>query len=298
MVNVKQFVCPSARAQAALAHARYGRSVLPVYWFRSGRCGCGRVDCHSPAKHPIPELVPRGVKHATTSRIVIRAWWQHAPFANPAIATGDVSGIVVLDIDGDRAGFESIHQLEHEHGTLPLTPRVRTASGEHLYFAYPGTHLKNSAGKLGPGLDIRCCGGYVVAAGAVHKTGHTYAWVEGCRPDQVALAKPPNWLVQQLTTQPPRPRIVPPTSPRAYATAALASEERELLSASAGQRNTRLNLAAFRLARFVATEALARGDVEAVLLDVAARLGISQREAEATIASGLRAGMNRTSSVG
>ncbi len=60
-----------------------------------------------------------------------------------------------------------------------------------------------------------------------------------------------------------------------------------------GQRNTRLNLAAFRLARFVATEALARGDVEAVLLDVAARLGIPQREAEATINSGLRAGVTR-----
>ncbi len=93
---------------------------------------------------------------------------------------------------------------------------------------------------------------------------------------------------------PTRPRIVAPTSPRSYAAAALASEERELLSAPIGQRNTRLNLAAFRLARFVATEALARGDVEAVLLEVATRLGVPQREAEATINSGLRAGLNRT----
>jgi hypothetical protein len=239
--------------------------------------------------------VPRGVKHATTSRIVIEAWWQYAPLANPAIATGELSGIVVLDIDGDRGGFDSLAQLEREFEPLPTGPRVRTASGEHLYFAYPGTHLKNTAGKLGPGLDIRCCGGYVVAAGAVHKTGHTYAWIDGYRPHQVALTRPPQWLLDQLTTPTPRPRIVQPSSPRSYASAALASEERDLLATPVGQRNTRLNLAAFRLARFVATEALARGDVEAVLGDVAARLGIRQHEAEASINSGLRAGMNRTS---
>src|SRR5919202_2418732 len=72
---------------AALAHARHGRAVLPVYWSTSGRCACGRADCHSPAKHPIPDLVPRGVRQATTSRVVIRAWWAHAPLANPILAT-------------------------------------------------------------------------------------------------------------------------------------------------------------------------------------------------------------------
>jgi hypothetical protein len=78
------------RLQSALAHARHGRSILPVYWAVDGRCGCNRPDCTSPAKHPIPTLAPRGVKHATTSHVVIRAWWLHSPLANPAIATGDV----------------------------------------------------------------------------------------------------------------------------------------------------------------------------------------------------------------
>src|SRR2546430_834394 len=65
------------RLQAALAHARHRQAVLPVYWATGGRCACGRAECHSPAKHPIPELVPRGVRHATTSRFVIRAWWAY-----------------------------------------------------------------------------------------------------------------------------------------------------------------------------------------------------------------------------
>src|SRR6266852_1035848 len=101
----------NSRLQAALAHARHGRAVLPVYWSTGGRCACGRADCPSPAKHPIPELAPRGVKHATPSRVVIRAWWEHAPLANPALATG----VVVLDIAGDHAGFDSLRDLQRQH---------------------------------------------------------------------------------------------------------------------------------------------------------------------------------------
>ena len=282
------------RLQAALAHARHGRAVLPVYWTNGGRCACGRADCPSPGKHPIPELVPRGVKQATTSRVVIRAWWAYAPLANPALATGEISGVAVLDVDGDHGGFDSLDQLEQQNGTLPQTQRVRTGAGEHLYFIYPRIHLKNTAGKLGPGLDVRCCGGYVVTVGAVHLSGHVYSWQEGYRPDQVSMAALPGWLLKRLTTPDPRPCLPRRSTGRSYAAAALASEEQQLLSTPVGQRNTRLNLAAFRLARFVACEALAHGDVEAVLFDVAARLGIPPHEARATISSGLRAGLTRS----
>lgn len=281
------------RLQAALAHARHGRAVLPVYWSTGGRCACGRPACHSPAKHPVPELVPRGVKQATTSRVVIRAWWAYAPLANPALATGEASGVVVIDVDGDHGGFDSLHQLEHIHGPIARTQRVRTGSGEHLYFAYPGIHLKNTAGKLGAGLDVRCCGGYAVTVGAAHRSGRAYSWQDGCRPDQVPLASLPAWLVERVTMAHPRPPLTPRTPHRGYAAAALASEEQQLLQTPVGQRNTRLNIAAFRLGRFIATQALAHGDVEAVLFDAAARLGIPPHEARATIASGLRAGVTR-----
>jgi hypothetical protein len=277
---------PNPRLQAALAQARRGRSVLPVYWAIDGRCACARPDCGSPAKHPIPALAPRGVKHATTSDVVIRAWWWHSPLANPAIATGDVSGITILDVDGDKGGFTSLASLERTHGPLPHTLLVRTASGEHVYFAYPGVHLKNTAGQLGPGLDLRCCGGYAVAVGAIHRTGHVYAWKDGHRPGQAPIARIPTWLLPHHHASTPQPH--------GYVSAALAAEERELLNTPPGQRNTRLNLAAFRLARFIASGALARADVENVLVDAAQRLGLSEREANATIASGLRAGMTRS----
>jgi hypothetical protein len=73
--------------------------------------------------------------------------------ANPALATGEPSGIVALDVDGDHGGFDALLQLEQHNAPLPPTQRVRTGSGEHLYFRYPQVHLKNTAGMLGPGLD-------------------------------------------------------------------------------------------------------------------------------------------------
>ncbi len=278
------------RLLAALAHARLGRSVLPVHSAFAGQCTCRRADCPSSGKHPISVLAPRGVKHATTSVVVIRAWWWHSPWANPAIATGDVSGISVLDVDGDKGGYESLATLERAAGPLPHTQRVQTASGEHLYFSYPGAHLRNTAGVLGPGLDVRCCGGYVVAVGAVHWTGVPYLWKQGCAPAHAAVAALPSWLLERLL---PRPRVSSLRASSGYAEAVLASELKDLLGTTQGQRNTRLNLAAFRLARFVGSGALTRASVEEVLGNAAGEIGLSEREATATIHSGLRAGLAR-----
>ena len=115
------------------------------------------------------------------------------------LATGAASDLTVLDIDGDKGGYETLATLEREHEPLPHTQRVRTAHGEHVYLKYPGIHLKNTSGKLGAGLDIRCCGGYVVAPGAVHQSGHLYHWLGGHDPGQVPVGDVPEWLVAALT---------------------------------------------------------------------------------------------------
>jgi hypothetical protein len=64
------------------------------------------------------------------------------------VATGVDSHIFVLDVDGDHGGFESLAALEGKHEPLPRTQRVITSSGEHVYFSFPGVHLKNTVGKL------------------------------------------------------------------------------------------------------------------------------------------------------
>ena len=253
------------RLQAALAHARHGRAVLPVYWSIGGRCACGRADCPSPAKHPIPELAPRGVKHATTSRVVIRAWWAHAPLANPALATGEASGVVVLDIDGDHDGFTSLRELLHVHGEIPRTQKVRTGAGEHLYFTYPGAHLKNTAGNLGPGLDVRCCGD--TSSRLVPCTAPARSMPGRMAP--VRTRSP--WPACRHGCSSDSPHRIPDHHSSHVHRIVATPRRRSLRKNNSSCRprsasaNTRLNLAAFRLGRFIATEALAHGDVEAVL---------------------------------
>ena len=66
--------------------------------------------------------------------------------------------------------------------SLPDTAMVRTGSaGWHLYFTYQG-ELKNSAGKLGTGIDTRGTNGYVVAPPSLHASGNYYAWVNQLPP--------------------------------------------------------------------------------------------------------------------
>ncbi|MHB8481618.1 MAG: bifunctional DNA primase/polymerase [Nitrospiria bacterium] len=94
---------------------------------------------------------------------------------NFGIRTGPISGVAVLDVDPKTGGDESLEKLSLD---LNGVPTVRTGSGgRHFYFAYPSEGLKNSAGKLGRGLDIRAEGGQVVAPPSIHPdTGKPYVW--------------------------------------------------------------------------------------------------------------------------
>ena len=87
------------------------------------------------------------------------------------------------------SGEESLRALEKRHGTLPVTVVVGTARGRHLYFRYGGDVIPNSAAKLGPGLDVRGDGGYVVGAQSDHASGHRYEYAEGLSPKTVSIAR-------------------------------------------------------------------------------------------------------------
>ena len=53
--------------------------------------------CRARDKRPATE---RGLKDATTDKDVIRRWWGERSDYNLAIATGSVSQVFVVDIDG------------------------------------------------------------------------------------------------------------------------------------------------------------------------------------------------------
>lgn len=133
----------------------------------------------------------RGCKDATVNPDIIQRWWESNPDYNIAISTGEASYVFVLDVDGLDAEAE-LRKLECQYGALPPTVEVITPRGRHLYFEWPGRAVRNSAGKVGPGLDVRGEGGYVLAPPSVHPSGRRYAWsVDSV--DTPAAA--PEWLV-------------------------------------------------------------------------------------------------------
>lgn len=131
---------------------------------------------------------------ATCNTQMLNGWFDNYPDANIGIACGKRSGIIVLDVDAGHGGYESLTQLTDKHGKLPETPVSKTGSGgEHIFFKHPGIEIRNSAGKLGQGLDIRSDGGYVVAPPSLHPNGNPYEWVV-----ETDLADMPAWMVELL----------------------------------------------------------------------------------------------------
>jgi hypothetical protein len=241
--------------------------------------------------------------------------------ANLAVACGP-SGLLVLDLDvakgpdpgatdgaapgsvagaapdrGPDSGVAALRALA-DGRPIPGTFTVATPSGGlHLYFRAPqGIALRNTAGRLGPLIDTRSRGGYVVAPGSVLPSG----------PYRIASDAPvadlPGWLLRALVAltrpQPPSapiPTIRPAddTGFAAYAAAALRNEADRVRSARNGTRNDTLNRAAFALGRLVGAGVLDPRLAETELLNAGTGAGLPAREAAATLASGLKAGAER-----
>lgn len=99
----------------------------------------------------------------------VEDWWTRWPNANIGIVTGAVSGIVVVDVDGQNG-------LGWMKANMPVTGvYVETSKGWHGYFKHPGGKISNRAG-LAPEVDLRADGGYVVAPPSVHPSGKVYKW--------------------------------------------------------------------------------------------------------------------------
>lgn len=179
---------------AALAHAAAGRPVFP---------------CDS-RKRPLIDAWPQ---RATTDPEQIAAWWAQWPTAYIGMPTGRASGVVVLDVDvkGGRDGEATLAELRSRlGGTLPDTVETLTPSGgRHIWFRYPlHSEIRNSAGKLGAGLDIRGAGGYVILPGS-GVNGRRYEWEGSSDPEEgAALAHLPPWL-HRVLTEPERAQEAP-----------------------------------------------------------------------------------------
>lgn len=177
-----------------------------------------------------------GFKDATSDPNRWTTLWVESRGAGVGIQTGAESGIVVLDIDPDKGGRDSLAALVERQAPLPTTVETCTGGGgTHLYFKHRGSPIRNSAGQLGPGLDVRGDGGYVVAPPSPHASGTPYTWKEGRSPGEIAVAEMPEWLAARLEVN-----AAPPASPDTGAESECIPE---------GERNSRLTSIAGSLRR-------------------------------------------------
>jgi predicted P-loop ATPase len=149
-------------------------------------CTCSEgAACKSVGKHPACywSALGKGERRHTEGK----------PYG---IATGSRSGVFVVDTD-IKPGINGDMALT-SLGNLPTTRTVRSGSGGHHYYLNlpEGFNVRCSAGIVGPGIDIRGEGGFVVGPGSPHKSGGTYELVV-----DAPVADAPEWLLSILRAQ-------------------------------------------------------------------------------------------------
>ncbi|HXM57690.1 MAG TPA: bifunctional DNA primase/polymerase, partial [Candidatus Dormibacteraeota bacterium] len=291
-MNPARPVAASALRRAALLYAVRGWRVLPLWWPADDGCACGLPGCDDAGKHPIGALVPRGLHDATRQLAALREWWSSFPNANVGIRTGAESGLVVLDVDGS-SGRLTLRALVAAH--TPIDARwARTGGGWHAYFAHPGVAVPSSAGRVGPGLDVRGDGGYVIAPPSLHGSRRLYRWIghdASPFPLDSLPAMPPWLLALALPDDAPTQHVHLRTGKAAaYAAAAAERETIEVAGAPPGQRNHRLNRAAFKLGQLVGAGLLEEAAAAAALVGAGLQAGPGERKIRATVERGLGAG--------
>lgn len=279
--------------QAAPEYAERGLHVFPVI---------GKV----------PIKGGRGCHDATTDPATIQTWGEgeHGN-ANIALATGAVSGCWALDVDFEKGGEKSLERLVREHGPLPTTVKQTTGNGVHYLFRTNGKSIPNSVSHIGPGLDVRSDGGYVVIDPSIHPSGRRYCWEDGRSPLEIEFADPPGWLVERLldVNEPAdrgsNIRRQVKTISDAYVRKALENECLSIENAPDGQQEAALNKSAFSIGQLVGAGALDYQTAAQTLLDSAlkivshdARRPWSHSVLEKKIAHGLQDGMREPRDVG
>jgi hypothetical protein len=248
-----------------------------------GAMGCAVFPCGGD-KRPIKGS--HGFKDAVRDADGIAELWAQYPGVLVGVATGEISGIAVLDIDAKHNTARKWY-AEHREQLLPARVHRTRSGGLHLVYKHR-IALKCSVSLIEHGVDVRADGGYII-------------WWPAAGLEVIAdpgLQPWPEWLMQLLA---PPPTVPSPSIGRR----ALAAQGRDLrpmlhrslgiirtvLDAREGERNRVLFWATCR-----ARDMLLAGELDHAagvqvldaLRDAAAEVGLTQREIDRTITSAMR----------
>ena len=153
----------------ALIYLSMGWCVYPAHYVdENDLCSCGRSDCPTPGKHPVGRWTEFQERLPTRDEVNV---WFGSMRCNIGTVTGQVSGLVVVDVDGAE-GVKSVRDLK-----LERTLMSRTGSGgRHLFYA--SHNPVPSKVRIMDGVDIRAEGAYVILPPSGHLSGRHYEWLE------------------------------------------------------------------------------------------------------------------------
>lgn len=144
-------------------------------------------------------IVKQWQTKATTDEVQIRKWHAINIDCNWGVATGVESGVFVIDIDPKAGGDKSWAKLIKVHGAVDTPTVITGTGGRHIYFKYPSKLIvRNSASKVGKGIDVRGDNGQVVVPFSIHPNGTAYQWEKNKSPFDLPFAKAPKWLIDIL----------------------------------------------------------------------------------------------------
>ena len=187
--------------------SRRGFSVIPVHYIidDNGACSCRHADCPSPGKHPAVKSWVAYQKRKP-SPDTIESWFEPGgkyENYNLGVVTGKVSGnvgVTDVDVGEGKEGAETMFDLQMQQGELEPTLEQYTGSGGIHYFHYapPDVELATGTHILGPDVDYRGEGGFVVVAPSNHVSGGQYRMREG---HTDMPEKMPEWMLRMVTKE-------------------------------------------------------------------------------------------------
>lgn len=197
------------------------------------------------------------------------------------IPTGAANGLLVLDVDVKNAGENGFETLRHGNYPLPPTMSQTTRSGGmHFLYRYPTDgRVYGNRVKFAPGLDIRGEGGYIAFWGT----------------DSTPIAEAPQWLLDEalkadqkdlIEIRPEDLCLIAPEIVQAIIDDACT----KVREAPQGESNNVLNVESYRLGQLLPSGSLDRQHAYNELFKAARERGKTDREAHATINSGLDGG--------
>lgn len=180
---------------------------------------------------PGKKTPPKGMHFkelATRDPAAIAAWWAQQDW-NIGIFTGrfgDNEALLVVDVDnkGVKRGDEELLRHELEGRDLPDTLTVDTPTGGRHLFYRVSAPVRQGTNILGPGLDVRSRGGYVVAAGSRVGNGKYDFAGRACH-----VVPAPDWLSAACSERGSDRHGLPQVQPEVVNTSAAAERAKHYL---------------------------------------------------------------------